>query len=79
MTKIGKENRAGLANKDAKYTPGPGTHSVNQYSLSHSYGFGKGTRNEGGKSKDQTPGPGYYKLPDTVGQLASYQKPASIY
>ena len=66
ICKIGKENRQGMANRNARYEPGPGAHNVDKYNLSHSYVFGTSTRAEKPKKYDSTPGPGHYKIPGTV-------------
>ena len=65
--KIGKENRPDMARKGAKNEPGPGAYNKADDGLSSSYFFPKDTRKGFGGSKNNNPGPGYYKIPSTVG------------
>jgi len=58
--------------------PGPGTYKNNAESLkmkAPNYGFGTSKRPEIGVQKLKTPGPGEYRVPSKIANLADFQMP----
>ncbi|CDW82018.1 UNKNOWN [Stylonychia lemnae] len=69
--KIGTSPRGQRRNNDAQ--PGPGNYNVTGRLGGPAYGIGSGSRSNA--KKEQTPGPGHYKLPVYVASLPRYQMP----
>lgn len=60
--------------KEQKTVPGAGTYTsnYNQKSKSPSFGFGSSKRPDIAGKRDNTPGPGNYKVPTKIADTASY-------
>lgn len=69
--RIGTSKRNGLHNSIDG--PGPGNYSQGNLLGGPNYGFGTGSRGKG--HTDDTPGPGYYKVPYYIANLPRYAMP----
>lgn len=59
--------------KELNKNPGPGIYDNKSQLKGPKYGFGSSTRVQ--LKYDNSPGPGFYKIPTQVGNVASYSMP----
>jgi Sperm-tail PG-rich repeat len=58
------------------FVPGPGAYTLNTSLGGPAFGIGSSTRDGSpAKTKNQTPGPGYYKVPTHIANLPRYVMP----
>lgn len=71
------KSKLGSALAGKSFAPGPGNYniSLNNKKAAPNYGFGSSTRDTGNKTKLVVPGPGAYKLRNSIGDVPDYAMP----